>query len=76
LLPRELLDVTREADLVRPRWLLAGDEAWIAGLCDQLDALGGRTGAEVSERLACFKDQTEPPLSVATVVQELRSSKL
>jgi len=32
--------------------------------------------AEVSERLACFKDQSEPPLTVATVLEQLRSSKL
>jgi hypothetical protein len=31
--------------------------------------------AEVSERLACFKDQTEPPLSVATVLEKLLSAE-
>ena len=30
-----------------------------------------RAAAEVSSRLACFKDQTEPPLSVANVVHAL-----
>ena len=31
--------------------------------------------AEVSERLACFKDQTEPPLTVTQVLDQLKSPR-
>lgn len=69
----------RAATVAAPKmWRYAGEMREIA---EAFQAAGLPSGfhnaaAEVSERLACFKDQTEPPLSVATVVRELRSSKL
>ena len=54
-------------------WRYVGEMREIA---EAFEAAGLPSGfhhaaAEVSERLACFKDQTEPPLTVKTVLEQL-----
>lgn len=67
----------RAAAVAAPKmWRYIGEMREIA---EAFQAAGLPSGfhnaaAEVSERLACFKDQTEPPLSVATVLEKLLSA--
>ena len=68
----------RAAAVAVPKmWRYVGEMKEIA---DAFAAAGLPAGfhqaaAEVSERLACFKDQTEPPLAVGTVLNQLRAAK-
>jgi len=69
---------TRAAASAAPKmWRYVGEMKEIAGAFEAAGLPGGfhNAAAAVCERLACFKDQTEPPLSVATVLEQLRSSK-
>jgi len=67
----------RAAAVAAPKmWRYAGEMREIA---EAFQAAGLPSGfhnaaADVSERLACFKDQTEPPLSLAQVIEQLKSS--
>lgn len=58
-------------------WRYVGEMKEIAGAFEAAGLPGGfhNAAAEVCQRLACFKDQTEPPLSVATVLEQLKASK-
>ncbi len=55
-------------------WRYVGEMKEIAGAFEVAGLPGGfhNAAAEVCERLAGFKDQTDPPLSVATVLEQLR----
>lgn len=58
-------------------WRYVGEMKEIAGAFESAGLPGGfhHAAAEVCQRLASFKDRTEPPLSVATVLEQLKSSK-
>lgn len=58
-------------------WRYVGEMKEIAGAFEAAGLPGGfhNAAAEVCQRLAVFKDQTEPPLSVATVIEQLKSSR-
>jgi len=58
-------------------WRYVGEMKEIAAAFEAAGLPGGfhHAAAEVCERLAIFKDQTEPPLSVATVLKQLKSSR-
>ncbi|MGZ9143401.1 MAG: DUF1932 domain-containing protein, partial [Candidatus Binatia bacterium] len=68
----------RAAAVAAPKmWRYVGEMREIA---EAFEAAGLPSGfhnaaAEVSERLACFKDQTEPPLTVGTVLKQLQAAK-
>ena len=59
-------------------WRYVGEMKEIANAFEAAGLPGGfhDAAAAVCQRLACFKDQTEPPLTVAAVLEQLRSSKL
>jgi 3-hydroxyisobutyrate dehydrogenase-like beta-hydroxyacid dehydrogenase len=68
----------RAAAVAVPKmWRYVGEMREIA---EAFEAAGLPSGfhnaaAEVSERLACFKDQTEPALAVGTVLKQLQATK-
>jgi 3-hydroxyisobutyrate dehydrogenase-like beta-hydroxyacid dehydrogenase len=68
----------RAAAVAVPKmWRYVGEMREIA---EAFEAAGLPSGfhnaaAEVSERLACFKDQTEPALAVGTVLKQLHAAK-
>ncbi len=66
----------RAAAVAVPKmWRYVGEMREIAEAFQAAGLPGGfhQAAAEVSERLACFKDQTEPPLTVKTVLEKLLS---
>jgi 3-hydroxyisobutyrate dehydrogenase-like beta-hydroxyacid dehydrogenase len=66
----------RAAAVAVPKmWRYVGEMREIAEAFQAAGLPGGfhDAAAEVSERLACFKDQTEPPLTVKTVLEKLLS---
>ncbi len=66
----------RAAAVAVPKmWRYVGEMREIAEAFEAAGLPGGfhHAAAEVSERLACFKDQTEPPLTVKTVLEKLLS---
>jgi 3-hydroxyisobutyrate dehydrogenase-like beta-hydroxyacid dehydrogenase len=66
----------RAAAVAVPKmWRYVGEMKEIADAFAAAGLPGGfhQAAAEVSERLACFKDQTEPPLTVKTVLEKLLS---
>jgi 3-hydroxyisobutyrate dehydrogenase-like beta-hydroxyacid dehydrogenase len=68
---------TQAAASAAPKmWRYVGEMKEIAGAFEAAGLPGGfhDAAAEICQRLACFKDQTEPPLAVGTVLAELRSS--
>ena len=68
----------RAAAVAVPKmWRYVGEMREIAEAFEAAGLPGGfhHAAAEVSERLACFKDQTEPPLAVGTVLNQLRAAK-
>ena len=69
---------TQAAASAAPKmWRYVGEMKEIAGAFEAAGLPGGfhDAAAEICQRLACFKDQTEPPLAVGTVLAQLRSSK-
>lgn len=66
------------ASAVPKMWRYVGEMKEIAGAFEAAGLPGGfhDAAAEVCQRLACFKDQTEPPLTVATVLERLHLAKL
>jgi hypothetical protein len=58
-------------------WRYVGEMKEIAGAFESAGLPGGfhEAAAEVCQRLACFKDQTEPPLTVTQVLEQLQGSK-
>ena len=68
----------RAAAVAVPKmWRYVGEMREIAEAFEAAGLPGGfhNAAAEVSERLACFKDQTEPPLAVGTVLKQLQAAK-
>ena len=66
----------RAAAVAVPKmWRYVGEMREIAEAFEAAGLPNGfhNAAAEVSERLACFKDQTEPPLTVAAVLEKLMS---
>ena len=66
----------RAAAVAVPKmWRYVGEMREIAEAFEAAGLPGGfhNAAAEVSERLACFKDQTEPPLTVKMVLEKLLS---
>ena len=66
----------RAAAVAVPKmWRYVGEMREIADAFEAAGLPGGfhDAAAKVSERLACFKDQTEPPLTVKTVLEKLLS---
>jgi len=64
----------RAAANVAPKmWRYVGEMREIAAAFDAAGLPSGfhHAAAEVSERLACFKDQTEPPPTLAAVLEKL-----
>jgi len=67
----------RAAAVAAPKmWRYVGEMREIADAFDSAGLPSGfhRAAAEVSERLACFKDQTDPGPTVADVLQRLSSA--
>jgi hypothetical protein len=65
----------RAAAVAVPKmWRYVGEMREIAEAFDGAGMPPGfhEAAAEICERLACFKDQTEPPLALATVLQALQ----
>ena len=70
---------TQAAASAAPKmWRYVGEMKEIAGAFEAAGLPGGfhDAAAEICQRLACFKDQTEPPLAVGTVLEQLGRSKL
>ena len=68
----------RAAAVAVPKmWRYVGEMREIAEAFEAAGLPNGfhNAAAEVSERLACFKDQTEPPLAVGTVLKQLQAAK-
>jgi 3-hydroxyisobutyrate dehydrogenase-like beta-hydroxyacid dehydrogenase len=68
----------RAAAVAAPKmWRYVGEMREIAEAFEAAGLPGGfhHAAAEVSERLACFKDQTEPALAVGTVLKQLQAAK-
>ncbi len=65
------------ASAVPKMWRYVGEMKEIAGAFTSAGLPGGfhEAAAEVCQRLACFKDQTEPPLTVTQVLEQLKTSK-
>jgi len=69
---------TRAAASAVPKmWRYVGEMKEIAGAFESAGLPGGfhDAAAELCRRFACFKDQTEPPLTVTKVLEQLKSSK-
>jgi 3-hydroxyisobutyrate dehydrogenase-like beta-hydroxyacid dehydrogenase len=68
----------RAAAVAVPKmWRYVGEMREIAEAFEAAGLPNGfhNAAAEVSERLACFKDQTEPALAVGTVLKQLQAAK-
>jgi len=69
---------TQAAASAAPKmWRYVGEMKEIAEAFEVAGLPGGfhNAAAEVCQRLAIFKDQTEPPLTVTTVLEQLKSSR-
>lgn len=74
--PLEKKSVQAAASAAPKMWRYVGEMKEIAGAFEAAGLPGGfhHAAADICQRLACFKDQTDPPLAVATVLERLQSA--